>query len=103
MSVAASRGVHPTCRPAERAQQVRTQSGQGPRTQRNQQCLPSLADVHSTKSPTLRHVPRASRGLWAQALIRCLAAVAAFVTYRLIRKRLYTNAVGGQDVRVITA
>ena len=38
-----------------------------------------------------------NRRKWA-----CLAVV-AFVAYRIIRKRLYNNAISGRDVRVITA
>jgi hypothetical protein len=36
--------------------------------------------VQSQRTRTLKHIPQASRGLWAQALTRCLAAVAVYNT-----------------------
>ena len=42
--------------------------------------LPSLETVQSQRTRTLKHIPTASRGLWAQALTRCLAAVAVYNT-----------------------
>ena len=83
LCVATSRQVHPTCRPADRTQaaaqnhnsQSATAAGPGG-TQADE--LPTLAEVHALKARTLKHVPKASRGLWAQALTRCLAAVVAY-------------------------
>ena len=40
--------------------------------------LPSPDAVYSQRARTLKHVPRASRALWAQALTRGLAAVVAY-------------------------
>ena len=60
LSVAAGRGVHPTCRPQERAQAARWDDDAegGP-------ALPSADAVFSQRARTLKHVPRASRTLWA--------------------------------------
>ncbi|CAE8716887.1 unnamed protein product, partial [Polarella glacialis] len=85
LCVAASRGVHPTCRPEER-RQVRSELanagqnlGAGP-GQASFGNLPSLEQVQSQHARTLKHVPKAARGLWAQALVRCLATVAVYNT-----------------------
>ena len=75
LSVAAGRGVHPTCRPQERAQAARRDDDAegGP-------ALPSADALFSQRARTLKHAPRASRTLWAQALTRSLAAIAAYNT-----------------------
>eukprot|EP00973_Karenia_brevis_P026606 3671095-Karenia_brevis.AAC.1 len=70
-------GVHPTCRPEERRHT--TEQAERASSSENSS-LPSLADVHQKGLRTLKHVPKASRSLWAQALVRCLAAVVAYNT-----------------------
>ena len=84
--VAASRGVHPRCRPAERQANGAqgASSVQGPALGAaglqapSVASLPSLAEVHQKRVPTLKHVPTRCRRLWARCLIRCLAAVVFF-------------------------
>ena len=84
LCVAASRGVHPTCRAEERAQTQPDASGGGSADrppgpgQTPADHLPPLGSVYSHKARTLKHVPKAARGLWAQALVRCLVAVVAY-------------------------
>ena len=75
MSVAAGRGIHPTCRPQMRAQAARRDDDTegGP-------ALPSADAVFSQRARTLKHVPKVSRTLWAQALTRSLAAIVAYNT-----------------------
>ena len=74
LCVAASRGVHPTCRPADRSAQAPRSAGaasaSGPAA-----TLPPLEEVCSKKARTLRHVPKLARSAWAQALTRALALV----------------------------
>ena len=73
IAVAAGRGVHPTCRPQEPAQAARRDDDAegGPAS-------PSADAVFSQRARTLKHVPRASRTLWAQALTRSLTAIVAY-------------------------
>ena len=75
LSVAAGRGVHPTCRPQERAQAARREDDA-----EGAPALPSADAVFSQRARTLKHVPRASRTLWAQALTRSLAAIVVYNT-----------------------
>ncbi|CAK0798447.1 unnamed protein product, partial [Prorocentrum cordatum] len=80
LSVGANRGVHPACRPADRAalrvaaapQPVHAAAGRGVGEGR-----PSLASVHAASVPTLRYVPKRARAAWSRALTRCLAGVVA--------------------------
>ena len=75
LSVAAGRGVHPTCRPQERAQAARREDDA-----EGAPALPSADAVFSQRARTLKHVPRVSRTVWAQALTRSLAAIVAYST-----------------------
>ncbi|CAK0887833.1 unnamed protein product, partial [Prorocentrum cordatum] len=80
LSVGANRGVHPACRPADRAalrmaaapQPVHAAAGRGVGEGR-----PSLASVHAASVPTLRYVPKRAPAAWSRALTRCLAGVVA--------------------------
>eukprot|EP00973_Karenia_brevis_P026590 3669245-Karenia_brevis.AAC.1 len=75
LCVAASRGVHPTCSPAERAQQAPARSEGN--TAQPSTPLPSLEQVHSRKARTLKYVHKRARSMWAQVLTRALALVTA--------------------------
>ena len=63
--------VHPTCRPAARDANNACGAAQVPALH-----LPSLADIQTARTPTLRHVPSSARHAWHQALVRALSAVA---------------------------
>ena len=77
LCVAASRGVHDTCRPQERRalQQSGPSQHESSNLREQPANLPALAEVHSRKTPTYQHVPKQCRGKWAQTLVRCLALV----------------------------
>lgn len=78
LCVAAGRGVHPTCRPAERAQ---APGGTGSDdAAADQDVLPPLEEVMAQHARTAKHVPKACRDQWARALTRALAAVVAYNT-----------------------
>ena len=78
LCVAAGRGVHPTCRPAERAQ---APGGTGSDdAAADQDVLPPLEEVMAQYARTAKHVPKACRDQWARALTRALAAVVAYNT-----------------------
>ena len=79
MIVASSLGIHPTCRPAQRALAESQTAAPSPSTSGASR-LPSLAAVHAARISTRKHVPKAARNLWAQALVRALAAVVAYNT-----------------------
>ena len=71
LSVAANRGVHPTCRPAYRAA-----AGNQPADDTMEgEALPSFADIQAGRTRTLRHIPAAAKSLWSRTLSRALAAV----------------------------
>ena len=75
LCVSEQRGIHPTCRPEARAaagvpDAPRGDDGGGA------ELLPSVEDVQSARTPTLRHVPAAARHSWCQVVTRALAAVA---------------------------
>ena len=84
LCVATSRGVHPTCRPLERATLARNHTGDPDDAgeadddrQGGAAALPPLAEVMSRQTPILKHIPKACRHAWAQALTRALAKVGA--------------------------
>ena len=67
-------GVHPRCRPTQRASVRRTsREGADP-------SLPSLDKITSTFVPTLRHVPHAARASWAQCLAQAVSSAASLNT-----------------------
>ena len=71
LSVAANRGVHPTCRPAYRA----AAGNQPADDTMGGEALPSFADIQAGRTRTLRHIPAAAKSLWTRTLSRALAAV----------------------------
>ena len=70
LSVAANRGVRPTCRPAYRA----AAGNQPADDTMGGEALPSFADIQAGRTRTLRHIPAAAKSLWARTLSRALAA-----------------------------
>ena len=80
-------GICPRCRPAARAQEQLSSlrnpanpparnlsSTQQPHTSNGQTItIPSLAEIHGKFVPTIRNIPLALRGLWAQCLKQALA------------------------------
>ena len=64
-------GVHPTCRPEARGAAV----DQASPMEVDGLPLPTLQEIQSARTPTLRHVPAAARHMWNQLLTRALAAV----------------------------
>ena len=75
LCVSVQRGVHPTCRPEYRAA-ADVPAASSDHAGGGGEQLPSLVEVQSARTPTLRHVPAAARHSWCQALTRALAAVA---------------------------
>ena len=80
-------GVHPTCRPLERATLDRSSArnadsmdDEDPPDQNRASDLPSLASIMSRRVPVLKHVPKSCRQAWAQALTRALARVCTYNT-----------------------
>ena len=71
LSVAANRGVHPTCRPAYRA----AAGNQPADDTMGGEALPSFADIQAGRTRTLRHIPAAAKSLWTRTLSCALAAV----------------------------
>ena len=76
--VAASRGVHTTCRARDRAAQPPSSQAVPPSAPAPQDTslLPTLDDIFTSRRPTFRHVPHRARRRWAVVLTRCLAMVA---------------------------
>ena len=72
LSVSTRHGIHPTCRPMARAAVA---PAGAPRGSHVIAPLPSFDEIQSGQTPTLRHVPKAARHTWGQALTRCLASV----------------------------
>ena len=73
LSVSVKHGVHPTCRPAAR-DAAGPRPGDVPVGAAGQWTPPSLEEIRSARTPTLRHVPAAARPAWSKALTRALAA-----------------------------
>ena len=71
LSVSERFGVHPTCRPEARGAAV----DQASPMEVDGLPLPTLQEIQSARTPTLRHVPAAARHMWNQLLTRALAAV----------------------------
>ena len=88
LCVAASRGTHPSCRPALRAASAAHGTRQpeaaihaaDPLPTVQVDVLPSIEEVLSAKTATLKRVPKAARALWSQALVRSLASAVAYNT-----------------------
>eukprot|EP00435_Cladocopium_sp_Y103_P064641 s718_g26.t1 len=72
LSVSANHGVHPTCRPQARIAAVDA----APAMDVDGLQLPTLTDIQSARTPTLRHVPKPAQHTWGQVLARTLATVA---------------------------
>ena len=78
-------GVHPTCRPLERAAVdrdiTRNTNGMDDEDSPGQDdapVLPSLEHIMTRRVPVLKHVPKSCRHAWAQALTRALARVSTY-------------------------
>ena len=71
-------GVCPRCRPAARAAALPTQPDAPPIQAGGSHAhafssRPSLEEVHAKQVPTLRHIPKCVRALWAQCVARTFA------------------------------
>lgn len=75
LSVAASRGIHPSCRHSERqaTQHDRIAASSVPAPIRSERRLPTLDVINSCNIPTVRYVPKHARAKWAAVLAHCLA------------------------------
>ena len=86
MCVASNRGVHPTCRPHERAALDRNRATNNTDEDYDDDSghptssLPSLSEVMSCKVGVLKHVPKSCRHAWAQTLTRSVAKACAHNT-----------------------
>ena len=68
LCVARGRGIHPTCRAEERSRNATSME-----ISDEVEGLPLLQTVMASRCRTLKHVPKAARHMWAQALMQSIA------------------------------